>query len=274
MDALIAYRDRAERFIRRRVAWNRLFHAVSYARSALWVVPLLAIVAVLVFAPVLRWIDSWLGWRMAGLGISGAAALYETVITLSLSFLVFTFGSLLVAIQVASGQLTPRIIATTLLRDNVVRASVGLFVFTLVFSVMALNRLETRVLEITAFVTSVLGIACMVMFLFLIDYAARMLRPVSILTRVGNEGMRVIATLYPVRAAAGHPRAARAGARRPARRDTGDRAGHRLRRAHSGGAPGRRYDRMRSSRGRFRRGGRTHPPALWRRRRHSGPDAA
>lgn len=197
MEALIAYRDRAERFIRRKVAWNRLFRAVSYARSALWVVPLLAIVAVLVFAPVLRWIDGWLGWRMAGLGISGAAALYETVITLSLSFLVFTFGSLLVAIQVASGQLTPRIIATTLLRDNVVRSSVGLFVFSLVFSVMALNRLETRVLEITAFVTAVLGIACMAMFLFLIDYAARLLRPVSILTRVGNEGMRVIAALYP-----------------------------------------------------------------------------
>jgi uncharacterized membrane protein len=198
MEAIVAYRDRVERYIRRRVAWNRLFHAVSYARSALWVVPLLAIVAVLVFAPVLRWLDSWLGWRMAGLGLSGATALYETVITLSLSFLVFTFGSLLVAIQVASGQLTPRIIATTLLRDNVVRASVGLFVFTLVFSVMALNRLETRVLEITAFITALLGIACMAMFLFLIDYAARLLRPVSILTRVGNEGMRVIASLYSV----------------------------------------------------------------------------
>ena len=35
------------------------------------------------------------------------------VITMALSFVVFTFGSLLVAIQVASGQLTPRIIATT-----------------------------------------------------------------------------------------------------------------------------------------------------------------
>lgn len=197
MDALIVYRDRVERFIRRKVAWNRLFHAVSYARSALWVVPLLAILAVLVFAPMLRWIDGWLGWRVAGLGVSGATALYETVITLALSFLVFTFGSLLVAIQVASGQLTPRIIATTLLRDNIVRASVGLFVFTLVFSVMALNRLETRVFEITAFITAVLGIGCMAMFLFLIDYAARLLRPVSILSRVGNEGMRVIAALYP-----------------------------------------------------------------------------
>jgi uncharacterized membrane protein len=49
----------------------------------------------------------------------------ERTVTMSLSFLVFTFGSLLVAIQIAGGQLTPRIIATTLLRDNVVRYAVG-----------------------------------------------------------------------------------------------------------------------------------------------------
>ena len=39
----------------------------------------------------------------------------ETMITLNLSLLVFTFGSLLVAMQVAGRQSTPRIIATTLL---------------------------------------------------------------------------------------------------------------------------------------------------------------
>ena len=121
--------------------------------------------------------------------MSGAQALYQTVITLTLSFLVFTFGSLLVAIQVAGGQLTPRIIATTLLRDNVVRYSVGLFVFTLVFAVMALDRLERNVHEIVSLVAAVLGIACMATFLFLIDYAARLLRPVSILARVGDEGL-------------------------------------------------------------------------------------
>ena len=197
-DGLVAYRNRAEQFVRRNVAWNLLFRGVSYVRSSLWVIPLLAIVAVLLFGPVLRWLDTWLGWRIAGLGIAGATALYETVITLSLSFLVFTFGSLLVAIQVASGQLTPRIIATTLLRDNVVRYSVGLFVFTLVFSVMALDRLENRVHEMVAFVTSLLGIGSMATFLFLIDYAARLLRPVSILTRVGNQGMQVIQSMFQV----------------------------------------------------------------------------
>jgi len=66
------------------------------------------------------------------------------VITLTLSFLVFTFGSMLVAIQVAGGQLTPLIIATTLLRDNVVRYTVGLFVFTLMFATMALNRTDSE----------------------------------------------------------------------------------------------------------------------------------
>ena len=96
---------------------------------------------------------------LSGLGVAGATALYQTIITLTLSFLVFTFGSLLVAVQIAGGQLTPRIIATTLLRDNVVRYSVGLFVFALIFSVMALDRLEGRVHELVALVTATLGIA-------------------------------------------------------------------------------------------------------------------
>ena len=76
------------------------------------------------------------------MAFAGAQALYQTTITLTLSFVVFTFGSLLVAIQVAGGQMTPRIIATTLLRDRVVRYSVGLFVFTLLFAAGALNRQE------------------------------------------------------------------------------------------------------------------------------------
>lgn len=193
-----AWRLRAEHFIRRQLLWGNVYRTASYLKSALWVVPFAAILLVLMIAPALRVLDGWLGWRLAGLDVSGAQALYETVITLTLSFIVFTFGSLLVAIQVAGGQLTPRIIATTLLRDNVVRYSVGLFVFTLVFAVMSLNRLERdRIPELVAVTTSMLGIASMATFLFLIDYAARLLRPVSIVARVANEGFTVIQSVYP-----------------------------------------------------------------------------
>ncbi len=188
---------RAEHYVRRKLVWNNVYRATSYLRSALWLIPFLAIVLVLAIAPALRMLDAWLGWRLHGLGVAGAQALYQTVISLTLSFIVFTFGSLLVAIQIAGGQLTPRIIATTLLRDNVVRYSVGLFVFTLIFAVMALDRLETTVHEMVTFVTAVLGITCMATFLFLIDYAARLLRPISILGRVGDEGLAVIKSVYP-----------------------------------------------------------------------------
>src|SRR4029450_4797471 len=139
-----------------------------------------AMALVLLAAPALRIVDAWIGWRLSGLSVAGAQALYQTTITLTLSFVVFTFGSLLVAIQVAGGQLTPRIIATTLLRNNVVRYSVGLFVFTLVFAVGALNRQEAAVSELVSLVTGILGVACIADFLFLIDYAARLLRPVAV----------------------------------------------------------------------------------------------
>jgi uncharacterized membrane protein len=69
----------------------------------------------------------------------------QRCITLTLSFIVFTFASLLIAIQIASGQYTPRIIATTLLRDNVTRCTVGFFVFTFLFAIKALDRMEATV---------------------------------------------------------------------------------------------------------------------------------
>jgi uncharacterized membrane protein len=150
-----------------------------------------------VFRPIVLTLGARMDWAWFGLGIDGAKALTNTVVTLTLSFVVFTFGSLLVAIQVASGQYTPRIIATTLLRDNVIRYTVGLFVFTLLFAVRGLNHLETTVPEFVIFVTGMLGLVCLAAFLFLIDYAARLLRPVSLVKRVGDDGLKVIESVYP-----------------------------------------------------------------------------
>jgi uncharacterized membrane protein len=152
-----------------------------------------------VFRIIVEAVDDRLHWQGHGLGLEGARALTNVVITLTLSFIVFTFGSLLVAIQVASGQYTPRIIATTLLRDNVIRYTVALFVFTLLFCVRAINHLETTVPQLATFVTGVLGLVCLAAFLFLIDYAARLLRPVSLVKRVGNDGLAVIKSVYPER---------------------------------------------------------------------------
>jgi uncharacterized membrane protein len=138
-----------------------------------------------------------LGWQILRFTASGGQAMLQTVTTMTLSFIVFTFGSLLVAIQVAGGQLTPRVIATTLLRDNVVRYTVGLFVFSLLFAISVQNRIEGTGDQLVLVVAGVLGLVSMAAFLYLIDYAARLLRPISILARVGKNGLTVIAAVYP-----------------------------------------------------------------------------
>jgi uncharacterized membrane protein len=176
---------------------NRLRAAIAYIRSALWFVPFIAIILELILARLLHGVDARLGWTLLGLGPTGARAILDATVTMTLSFLVFTFGSLLVAIQIAGGQLTPRIIATMLLRDNVVRYTVGLFVFSIMFAISALNRLETNVHQLVVLLTGCLAVMSMASFLYLIDYAARLLRPISILTRVAEAGFAVVEQQYP-----------------------------------------------------------------------------
>jgi uncharacterized membrane protein len=177
--------------------WNVRYRLKSYLRSSLWIVPLGALVIEQVVTQCVRALDARFGWSGFQLGLNGARSIIESIITLTLSFIVFTFGSLLVAIQVASGQYTPRIIATTLLRNNVIRYTVGLFVFTFVFSIRALARTETVIHQLTVFVAIVLGFICITAFLFLIDYAARLLRPVSLVRFVGEAGLAVLNEVYP-----------------------------------------------------------------------------
>jgi uncharacterized membrane protein len=179
------------------MTWNQRYRLASYIRSSLWVIPIAAVALAQLSGSPIRALDAWLGWSGLGFGLDGAKALVGAVVTLSLSFLVFTFGSLLVAIQVASGQYTPRIIATTLLSNNVIRWAVGLFVFTFLFSVKAQNRLETTVPQLVVFLAGFLGWSCITIFLFLIDYAARLLRPVSLVRCVGQEGRAVVESVYP-----------------------------------------------------------------------------
>jgi len=179
------------------VTWNQRYKLRSYLRTSLWIIPFIAIPSALIAIRILRFCDIWLGWSFLNLTPPGALAMLQGVGTATLSFLVFTFGSLLVAIQVASAQLTPRIIATTLLRNPVVKYTVGIFIFTFLFTLSAQDRIELRVPQLIVFMGALLGIACFATFLFLIDYAARLLRPISILSQVSRDGLAVIESVYP-----------------------------------------------------------------------------
>jgi uncharacterized membrane protein len=178
--------------------WNKVRSLRSGLRFSLWGASIVSIPCALLAVRAADWLDDKLGWVFLGFGATGAQSLLQATTTACLSFVVFTFGSLLVAIQVASGQMTPRIIATILLRNNVIRGTVGLFMFSLIFAIGAQNRLDGQVNQLSLFVAGCLCVVSFAVFLFLIDYAARLLRPISILSHVARNGLTVIKTVYPL----------------------------------------------------------------------------
>jgi uncharacterized membrane protein len=179
------------------MSWNRWYAFKSYTLSALWLAPLIAIA----LAQVTFWGSRALGLDFGGIpgftfSDDGIVSVMDINITATLSYIVFAFGSLLVAIQVSSAQLTPRIIATTLLRDNVIRSIVGVFVYGLLIAIVVKNRMDVAPRFMIS-LAAIWGLVSTVAFLFLIDYAARLLRPVTICWRVGQQGLKVIEAVYP-----------------------------------------------------------------------------
>lgn len=178
--------------------WNRRYAIKSYILSTVWIAP---VVALAVEQATLRIAIAYqfdLGWfpGFAPSGREQTIAIADFVITSSIAFIVFTFSSLIVAIQVASGQLTPRIIATTLLRDNVIRGSVAVFVYALLLAVAVKTRVDTIPRSLVS-MTAILGLLSVLVFMFLIDHAARLLRPINIVWRIAQQGLQVIEDVYP-----------------------------------------------------------------------------
>ena len=81
--------------------WNRWYVAKSYLNSALWIVPLVALLLENVVIRLVFVLHSWLDWiPWFGTTVAGATEALNTVESLASAFIVFTFGSLLIVIQV------------------------------------------------------------------------------------------------------------------------------------------------------------------------------
>ncbi len=97
-------------------------------------------------------------------------------------------------------QLTPRIIALVF-RDPVTKLSLTIFVFTFTFSQAVLVRINTEVPTLSARLAAYSCIACLGVFLFLIDHVGKWLRPSGALRTVAAMGRGVVENVYPRRLA-------------------------------------------------------------------------
>jgi len=150
----------------------------------------------LALAPISRKVDAATGWALLGYTPNGARTLLGALVASALSFVVFTFSILLVAVQIASGNLSPRVI-TSFLSDPEVKMVLASFVFTYTYAAAVLGRIEDTVPQLPMFLAVAFSLVSIGAFLYLIDHSARSLRPVAVAERIAAEGQRVIERVYP-----------------------------------------------------------------------------
>ena len=180
------------------MTWQQRYRLKSFLRSSVWLPPVLGMVTALLLSPLVRQLDERLGW-VAAAGPDGARAVLGALASSMLTFIVFVFSILLVAVQLASAQLTPRIIAIVY-RAPVVKVSLTFFVFTFTYAMGMLGRIGETVPQIGLWLAVYSNVVSIGLFIFMFDRFGKALRPVSILTWVGGMGLEVIRDVYPLTA--------------------------------------------------------------------------
>jgi uncharacterized membrane protein len=142
-------------------------------------------------------IDQEMGWKSS----FQPAAAADTLVTLAASMftlIVFVSSALLLAVQLASAQLSPRIIALVF-KDPVTKLSMTVFVFAFSFSITTVLRIDTSVPMLALQISGFGFIASIGLFLYLIDHVGRFVRPSGALRTVRLLGHRVVDSVYPRR---------------------------------------------------------------------------
>jgi uncharacterized membrane protein len=123
-------------------------------------------------------------------------ALMSTVAGSTFTLVVLVSSAVLLAVQLASAQLTPRIIAM-IYRNPYQKLAFTLFVFTFTFSASVLARIDESAPRIASYVAAYGFLANLALFILFIDNIGKMLRPSSAVRAVAVSGRSVIRNVYP-----------------------------------------------------------------------------
>lgn len=179
--------------------WLHRYRVRHYVADSIWILPVASMLTALGAVPILHRVEMALGWESA-VDAETVRAVLGTLASAMFTFIVFVSSALLVAVQLASTQLTPRIIAIVF-RDRGTKYALTLFVFAFAFSLAVLVRLNTSVPPLTVRLAAYGCLASLGVFLYLIDHVGKFLRPSGALRSVALLGREVIEHVYPQRLA-------------------------------------------------------------------------
>jgi uncharacterized membrane protein len=175
--------------------WRQRYHLQLYLRNSLWVLPAITIVVALVAVSALTRYEQSVGSQIA-MNTESVRAIMSTVASSTFTLVVLVSSAVLLAIQLASAQLTPRIIAMVY-RNPYQKLAFAIFVFTFTFSAAVLARIDESSPRIASYIAAYGFLLNLALFILFIDNLGKMLRPSSALAAVAMEGRTIIRMVYP-----------------------------------------------------------------------------
>jgi uncharacterized membrane protein len=179
------------------MTWLQRYRVRHYVSNSIWILPMLSMLAAIGVAWFLHGIEVAMGWE-SNVPTDTAQAFLGTMASSMFTFIVFVSSALLVAVQLASSQLTPRVIGIVF-RDPITKNSLVIFVFTFTLSLAVLVRIRTAVPPLSVRIAAYGCLASLGVFLYLIDHVGKALRPSGALWAVASLGRKVIESVYPRR---------------------------------------------------------------------------
>lgn len=128
--------------------------------------------------------------------IDGARTVMGALAASMMTFIVYAVSALLLAVQLASGQITPRLISLTFGRWTI-KASTSTFVFAFCLSMVALSNISSdqphHLLVLIAVLSDILSI---IVFFWFVEEIGTGLRPVAVLQHVFAAGRDAMNSVY------------------------------------------------------------------------------
>ena len=179
------------------MTWLQRYRIRHFLRYSFWLVPVVWMLAAAIALPAVRWLDIETGWRLFNYSEEGARQVLNGLSSSMLTFMVFAVSALLLALQLARSALSPRIFAGAF-AYRFPQVSIGVFVFSYVFALGALARIEAgHVPQLVVFVAIVSNLVAIVVFFWFVYRVGASLRPVAILLSLSRGGRKVFDSVYP-----------------------------------------------------------------------------
>jgi uncharacterized membrane protein len=175
-------------------------------RSSLWLVPLLGLLGGIGLSFATLAVDRAGDWRLIPGSLTGGTATAQSILTTIATSVVTLAGLVLtvttVAVQLAMGQFSPRIVRA-LLTDRWNQVAIGLFGATFVYALLVLREVDDktgRVPGVSVVVALVLMLASLAALYFYVHHASGALRASGLIDLVGDHSRVEFDRSYPDRA--------------------------------------------------------------------------